>query len=77
MNYEQLKARIRKYKLNATKEKTGLFEIPSDLSPQDRTELVAFLNVALACFLCDLAGKPIPDDLTDFIMGAKDEARST
>jgi hypothetical protein len=64
MNYEQLKARIRAYK--------SAPGVKLELSAQDSAELAAFLHVAQACFLCELAGEPIPDDLTDFIIEAKE-----
>jgi hypothetical protein len=77
MNYEQLKARIRAYGVKCGDIESGFYIAkPQNLSPEDEIELHAFLTVATACFVFDLAGKPIPDDLTDFIMGAKDEARS-
>lgn len=72
MNYEQLRNRIRKYNVECMDFNGAVCIVPPKNLPEEQAkELQAFLTVATTCFVYDLAGEAIPEDLTDLIMDAK------
>lgn len=72
MNYDQLKHRIQTYNPKIFRgEKLLAITMPENLTQQEVVDFNAFLFVATNCFLREITGEEIPDDLTDELMEMK------